>query len=128
LQAAAAVLLLAFGRSALMTRYGELVQRIPTEALHVAWEDSLARASGLWTAAAVQWQEWGVEVGGDALELPGTVGRVVDRWTPVSGLGLTFPQTVIIACAAILMWLVANSILLRAATLRSRVNRHPNHA
>jgi hypothetical protein len=42
-------------------------------------------------------------------------------------MGFTRPQAIAISLAAILMWLVGNSILLRTAAVRQGLNRHLNH-
>jgi len=127
LQGVAAVLLLAFGWSALATHYGELARRIPAETLYAAWTSVLARGGALWAATIAQWQMWWAEVIADLSNLPAILGQATGRWPQLPGLRLSTPQAVAISLAAALMWLVSNSILLRMAAVRRSLSRHPNH-
>lgn len=127
LQGAAVVLLLVFGWSALATRYGELTQRIPAEALYATWANALARGGILWATAVAQWQMGWAEVIADLSNLPAILGQATGYWPQLPGLRLSTPQAVAISLAAALMWLVSNSILLRMAAVRQSLSRHPNH-
>ena len=127
LQGAAIILLFVFGWSALAARYGELTQRIPAEALYVIWANALAREGALWAATVARWQMWWAEAVADVLGLPASLGQSTSHWPQLPGLGLTAPQSIAISLAAALMWLVGNSILLRAAATRLSLSRHPNH-
>jgi anti-sigma factor RsiW len=127
LQAAAVVLLLVFGWSALATRYGELTQRIPAEVLHAIWTNALARGGALWAATVARWQTWWAEAVAGVLGLPAALGQATSHWPQLPGMGFTRPQAIAISLAAILMWLVGNSILLRTTAVRQGLNRHLNH-
>ena len=127
LQGAAVVLFLVFGWSALATRYSELVQRIPAEALRATWANALARGDILWAAAVASWQMWWAEGVADVLDLPGVLGQSTGYWPQLPDLGLTAPQVTAVALAAVLMWLVGNAILLRTAAVQQSLNRHLNH-
>jgi predicted anti-sigma-YlaC factor YlaD len=127
LQGAAVVLLLVFGWSALATRYAELAQRIPAKALYAAWTNALARGGTLWAATIAQWQMWWAEAVADVLGLPASLGQATSHWPQLPGMGFTPPQAIAISLAAILMWLVGNSLLLRTAAARLSLNHHLNH-
>jgi len=127
LQGAAVVLLFVFGWSALATRYAELAQRIPAEALYAAWTNALARGGTLWAATIAQWQTWWTGAVADVLGLPAFLGQVTSHWPQLPGLGFTTPQAIAVSLAAALMWLVSNAILLRTAAVRQSLNHHFNH-
>ena len=127
LQGAAVVLLLVFGWSALATRYDQMAQRIPAQALRATWANALARGGILWAATAARWQMWWAEVVADVLGLPASLGQATSHWPQLPGLGLTAPQAIAVSLAAVLMWVVGNSILLRTAAVRLSPGRHPNH-
>lgn len=118
LQGAVVVLLLVFGWSALTTRYSELAQHLPTEALRATWADTLARGGILWAATVAQWQAWWAEAAANVLDLPASLSQAIGYWPQLPGLGLTAPQMTAVSLAAVLMWLAGNSILLRTAAVR----------
>ena len=126
LQGAVVILLLFFGWSALAMRYDELAQRIPAETLYTTWANTLARSSIFWTAIITHWQTWWREIITGLLDLPAVLGQAISHWPQFSGLGLTTPQIIIISFAAVLMWLVGNSILLRKVAGTNPSHR-PNH-
>jgi len=128
LQGTAVVLLLVFGRSALVTRYSELTGRIPAQALYTAWANTLAQGGTHWAAALARWQMGWAEVVADLSNLPAILGQAIGHWPQqLPGLGLTAPQSIAVGLAAVLMWLVGNSILLRTAAVRQNFSRHLNH-
>jgi anti-sigma factor RsiW len=127
LQGTAIVLLLIFGWSALATRYDQMAQRIPAQALRAIWSNALAQGGALWATNVTRWQAWWVEAIADASGLPAVLGQATGRWPQLPGLGLAGPQAIAVGLAAILMWLVGNSILLRTTTVRQGLNRHLNH-
>ncbi|MFB0536037.1 MAG: anti-sigma factor [Anaerolineae bacterium] len=127
LQGAAVVLLLVFGWSALATRYAELAQRIPAEALYAAWTNALARGGTLWAATVAWWQTWWAGAVTDVLGLPASLGQVTSHWPQLPGLGFTTSKAIAVSLAAALVWLVGNAILLRMAAVRQSLNRHLNH-
>lgn len=127
LQGVAIILLLLFGWSALAMRYDELAQRIPREALYATWVNTLARSNIFWAATITHWQTWWRETMTGLLDLPAVLGQTTSQqWPQFSGLGLTTPQIIIISFAAVLMWLVGNSILLRKVA-GTNPSHHPNH-
>jgi anti-sigma factor RsiW len=126
LQGVVVILLILFGRSALVMRYGKLAQHIPAEALYATWTNTLAQSNIFWTATITRWQTWWSETITGLLDLPAALGQTTSQWPQFSGLGLTTPQIIIISFAAVLMWLAGNSILLRkVAGMNS--SHHPNH-
>jgi predicted anti-sigma-YlaC factor YlaD len=127
LQGAAVVLLLVFGWSALATRYDQMAQRIPAQALRATWANALARGGTLWAATVARCQMWWAEAVADVLGLPTSLGQATSHWPQLPGLGLTAPQAIAVSLAAVLMWVVGNSILLRTAAVRLSPGRHPNH-
>lgn len=127
LQGAAVVLLLAFGWSALATHYGELARRIPAEALHTAWADTLARAGILWAATVAWWQAWWARAVAEVLDLPASLGQAIGHWPRLPGLGLGASQVIAVSLTALLMWLVGNSILLRTTAIGRSLSRHSDH-
>ena len=126
LQGVAVILLLLFGRSTLVTRYGELAQHIPAETLYATWANTLAQSSIFWTATITHWQTWWRETITGLLDLPTALGQATSQWPQFTGLGLTTPQITTISLVAILMWLVGNSILLRKVAGTNSSPR-PNH-
>lgn len=126
LQGVAVILLLLFGRSTLVMRYGKLAQHIPAETLYATWANTLAQSGIFWTATITHWQTWWSETITGLLDLPAALGQTISQWPQFSGLGLTTPQIIIISFAAVLMWLVGNSILLRKVA-GTNPSHHPNH-
>jgi anti-sigma factor RsiW len=127
LQGLAIILLLLFGCPVLFGRYVELIQRVPTASLYAMWTNTQAQGTILWQTTIAQGQTWWAETVSNFLNLPDTLKQSSHTWPKFPGLGLTTPQIAIIGLAAVLMWLIGNSILLRAAVTRPKLNRHTNH-
>jgi predicted anti-sigma-YlaC factor YlaD len=127
LQGTAGTLLLAFGWSVVTARYLGGVQWFPAESIRTTWESIAARWQVLWAALAVGGQVWWTEVLTGLRELPAALGQ----WTrgllrlPVP----LFPVycVVILGLVAALMWVVGNTILLRANGASLRPRRQSNH-
>ena len=123
LQGIAAVLFLVLGWSALSERYEMVARRFPGETLVLAWQKMLAEGNLFWTAATDQWRTRFTEIGAHILSLPTAVGQSIGRWPQIPGLGLKTLQAVVLVLVAVLMWLVGNSLLIRAAIAPSGTDR-----
>jgi hypothetical protein len=100
---------------------------IPTASLSAMWANAQTQGTILWQTTIAQGQTWWAGTISSFLNLPDILKQSSRTWPEFSGLGLTTPQIAIIGLAAVLMWLVGNSILLRTAVTRSKLNRHTNH-
>jgi predicted anti-sigma-YlaC factor YlaD len=127
LQGVAVALLLASGWSMLVARYQGSIQWVSAESLRTTWKSVTARWHVLWTAVVVGWHVWWTEVLAELQELPAALGQ----WTR-GLLRLPVPFfpiycVVILGLAAALMWVVGNTILLRANGVHLKPGRHANH-
>lgn len=126
-QGVAVVLLLVFGWSALTMRYVTLARQIPMDSVYAEWSSTLEQAETLWTATLAQWRAWWGGAVVDVLSLPTALSQAAELWPELPGLGLTTPQIIAVSLTAALMWLVANSLLLRTAAFRLHPSSQPNH-
>jgi len=127
LQGITVIALLLFGWPMLSKQFVDLTRQIPPTALATTWASLSTQANLVWRAAETQWQLWLAEVTSEILSLPAGLKPVVNSWPEFPGWSLPAPQFVIVGLAALLMWLVGNSIILRTVTTRPMPGHQPKH-
>jgi predicted anti-sigma-YlaC factor YlaD len=127
LQALTIIVLLLFGWAILSKQFIELSQVVPSTALTAIWANLSTQGNLFWHTVVAQWQLWLVQMTSEILSLPVKLKPAGDFWPKFAGWSLPASQVAIVGLAALLMWLVGNSIILRTVTTRPIPGRQPKH-
>ena len=127
LQALTIIVLLLFGWAILSKQFIELSQVVPSTALTAIWANLSTQGNLFWHTVVAQWQLWLVQMTSEILSLPVNLKPAGDFWPKFAGWSLPASQAAIVGLAALLMWLVGNSIILRTVTTRPIPGRQPKH-